>query len=354
MFDRCWNPGPRRASSSTARGSVSRSAPSATRSRSPTCCCVPRRPSCPRRSRPSGCGGCRTRRPGLVAQLRRRGRPQTTGRPGGRRRRVPRAVRGVRARPAGQSASGTRSRVVAGGRRRAGRRIRRVCPGTAAPGAPGTGSTCSGTALRWILPAGRSGRRRARRRRSSAGCRPTPTRRRGCGVRRRDGGLLQLVNGFYRASRGTFAQFGLPLPYPERVIDTVLRARRGPPLFAAAAERLQRARRRPPAVADARNRPPLATRCGPSPPAARGRARLWTDGQGFGFHAPALAARTADDRMPGLQGTEMWLAILWYLADLPGVSALWATARAASTARTSPAAVGARLIPADLLALIHR
>ncbi len=35
-------------------------------------------------------------------------------------------------------------------------------------------------------------------------------------------GLLQVVNGFYRATRGTFAQFGLPVPYPERVIDTVL------------------------------------------------------------------------------------------------------------------------------------
>ncbi|MGW4792439.1 acyltransferase, partial [Nonomuraea sp. NPDC004297] len=35
-------------------------------------------------------------------------------------------------------------------------------------------------------------------------------------------GLLPIVNGFYRASRGTFAQFGVPFPYPERVIDTVL------------------------------------------------------------------------------------------------------------------------------------
>lgn len=32
----------------------------------------------------------------------------------------------------------------------------------------------------------------------------------------------QVVNGFYRATRGTFAQFGLPLPYPERAIDTIL------------------------------------------------------------------------------------------------------------------------------------
>ncbi|WBO61778.1 hypothetical protein [Streptomyces camelliae] len=36
-------------------------------------------------------------------------------------------------------------------------------------------------------------------------------------------GLMPAVNGFYRASRGTFAQYGLPVPYPERVIDSVLR-----------------------------------------------------------------------------------------------------------------------------------
>ncbi|HEX2144414.1 MAG TPA: acyltransferase, partial [Glycomyces sp.] len=35
--------------------------------------------------------------------------------------------------------------------------------------------------------------------------------------------LLLAVNGWYRAVRGTFGQFGLPVPYPERVIDTVLR-----------------------------------------------------------------------------------------------------------------------------------
>ncbi|WP_442501102.1 acyltransferase [Marinivivus vitaminiproducens] len=33
---------------------------------------------------------------------------------------------------------------------------------------------------------------------------------------------LQPVNGFYRLTRGTYAQFGIPLPYPERAIDTVL------------------------------------------------------------------------------------------------------------------------------------
>jgi hypothetical protein len=35
-------------------------------------------------------------------------------------------------------------------------------------------------------------------------------------------GWLQPVNGFYRLTRGSYAQWGVPLPYPERSIDTVL------------------------------------------------------------------------------------------------------------------------------------
>ena len=37
-----------------------------------------------------------------------------------------------------------------------------------------------------------------------------------------DDGWLQVVNGFYRLTRGTYAQFGLPLPYPEQAVTTVL------------------------------------------------------------------------------------------------------------------------------------
>ena len=45
-----------------------------------------------------------------------------------------------------------------------------------------------------------------------------------------DVGWLMPVNGFYRLTRGTYAQFGLPPPHPEAAIDTVLahcRARTG-------------------------------------------------------------------------------------------------------------------------------
>src|SRR5690606_27361698 len=33
---------------------------------------------------------------------------------------------------------------------------------------------------------------------------------------------LMAVNGYYRMTRGTYAQFGVPLPHPERALDTVL------------------------------------------------------------------------------------------------------------------------------------
>ena len=38
-----------------------------------------------------------------------------------------------------------------------------------------------------------------------------------------DADLLDTVNGFYRLTRGTYAQFNVDLPMPEKVIDTVLR-----------------------------------------------------------------------------------------------------------------------------------
>lgn len=139
-----------------------------------------------------------------------------------------------------------------------------------------------------------------------------------------DGGLLQVVNGFYRASRGTFAQFGLPLPYPERVVDTVLEHARDAALFAPArqnacnvldvAHPLWLARRQTDyRGAEVQN---LSTRL------LRDLLGHWTDGQGFGFQAPHPTTRSLAGTAPGLQGTEMWLATLWLLADLTGLSEL--------------------------------
>ena len=48
----------------------------------------------------------------------------------------------------------------------------------------------------------------------------------------------------------------------------------------------------------------------------------WSDGLGFGFPAPHPVTRIQCRSEPGLQGTEMWLAIIWLLADLVGISEL--------------------------------
>ena len=46
----------------------------------------------------------------------------------------------------------------------------------------------------------------------------------------------------------------------------------------------------------------------------------WVDGEGFGFQAPSSASGLTGPSAPGLQGTEMWLSIVWLLADLLGES----------------------------------
>ncbi|TMR98011.1 acyltransferase [Nonomuraea basaltis] len=134
-----------------------------------------------------------------------------------------------------------------------------------------------------------------------------------------DAGWMQVVNGFYRLTRGTFAQFGMPLPYPERAIDTVLAQARDPRYF------------RPDTgnacnVLDVIHPLWLAGRQTPyrrAEGAAWARERLvralggWREGAGFSF---ALSGGSGATRTPGLQGTEMWLAIIWLLADYLGVS----------------------------------
>ncbi|MET7459416.1 acyltransferase [Nonomuraea sp. NPDC005501] len=135
-------------------------------------------------------------------------------------------------------------------------------------------------------------------------------------------GLLQPVNGFYRATRGSFAQFGLPVPYPGRAVDTVLTHAAdtrhfGPgrttacngldvahPLWLA---RRQSAHRADEITAWASAQVALI-------------AAQWVDGQGFPFAHPPLSGPNHRDHRPGLQGTEMWLAALWYVADLLGLA----------------------------------
>lgn len=135
------------------------------------------------------------------------------------------------------------------------------------------------------------------------------------------GDLLLVVNGYYRATRGTFAQFGVPVPHPERVIDSVLRHARDARHFA-------------PGRLDACNvldiaHPLWLTRdTGYRSAEVEALARqlldealgAWVDDRGFAFRLPHATTRGLAETEPGLQGTEMWLAIVWYLADLCGVA----------------------------------
>lgn len=129
---------------------------------------------------------------------------------------------------------------------------------------------------------------------------------------------LQAVNGFYRLTRGSYAQFGLPLPYPEAAIDTVLEHAADPylatpegytacnvldivhPLRLAAQ---QTGHRRAESAAWAQDQ-------------LRQALGHWTDGAGFAF-APLS---DGPDGVAGLQGTEMWLSIVWLLADHLGLA----------------------------------
>jgi hypothetical protein len=124
--------------------------------------------------------------------------------------------------------------------------------------------------------------------------------------------LLQPVNGFYRLTRGSYAQYGRPLPRPEQAIDSVLRHAGDREFFAAGRENAcnvldvvhplwlcgkQTAHRRAEAEAwVARRLPNVLTK--------------WVGGRGFDF---ALARR-----QPSLQGTEMWLSIVWLMAETLG------------------------------------
>src|SRR5690606_30634251 len=134
-------------------------------------------------------------------------------------------------------------------------------------------------------------------------------------------GLLHMVNGFYRASRGTFAQFGVPLSYPERVIDTVLRHARDP-------RYVRPERQNACNILDIAHPLWLTRHAGYRAEEVTALAGSllsdalghWTDGQGFGFQAPHPATTGLAATTPGLQGTEMWLAIVWLLADLAGVA----------------------------------
>lgn len=131
--------------------------------------------------------------------------------------------------------------------------------------------------------------------------------------------LRQPVNGYYRLTRGTFAQLGLPVPRPETTIDTVLAHSRDAGFFAdgrgTACDVLdvihplwlcgqQTRYRRDEVHTWARQRLDAAV-------------SQWHGGAGFAFSPTTL---NGTEHQPSLRGTEMWLAIIWLLADVLGDS----------------------------------
>ena len=129
---------------------------------------------------------------------------------------------------------------------------------------------------------------------------------------------LQPVNGFYRLTRGTYAQFGIPLPHAVRALDSILAhctdqeffsPGKGDacnvldvvhPIWLCAKQGIHR---REDATHWIRVRVP-------------GILDQWVDGRGMAFD-PACADMNGQ---PGLQGTEMWLSIIYLMADYLGLS----------------------------------
>lgn len=123
---------------------------------------------------------------------------------------------------------------------------------------------------------------------------------------------LQPVNGFYRLTRGTYAQFGRPVPHPEKALDTILLHAEDSEFFGEQRGHAcnildvvhpmwlclrQTTHRRDEVENWVNRRLPHAL-------------NQWIDHQGFNFD-PAKSGGE-------LQGTEMWLAIIYLMADILG------------------------------------
>lgn len=145
-------------------------------------------------------------------------------------------------------------------------------------------------------------------------------------------GLLQPVNGFYRLTRGAYAQFGVPVPLPEAAINSVLTNYRNHGGFSGESYNACN-------LLDTIH--PLWL-CLKQTDFSRGQAEAiaetvilraaerWQAGKGFAF---------ADGQQPGLQGTEMWLSTLYLAADLLGLAEGFAFTPK-GVHRTRPVAMG--------------
>ncbi|WP_127753230.1 acyltransferase [Devosia sp. 1566] len=125
-------------------------------------------------------------------------------------------------------------------------------------------------------------------------------------------GLLQPVNGFYRLTRGTYAQFGVAVPRPEAAIDSVLLNHRNYGGFSGptytACNLLDTIHPMLLCLGQTDHRRAEGEQIARSVIARAGQR--WIDGEGFAF---------ADGQEPGLQGTEMWLSVVHLSAKLLGL-----------------------------------
>ena len=132
---------------------------------------------------------------------------------------------------------------------------------------------------------------------------------------RAEDGWRMPVNGFYRLTRGTYAQWGLPLPFPERAIDTVLAHAADDRCFgpgrATACDVLDAVH--PLWLAGRQTRHRAAEAQAVAEHWLRAAAGRWQAGRGYAFE-------TRPGAEPGLMGTEMWASIAWLCADLLGLA----------------------------------
>jgi hypothetical protein len=150
------------------------------------------------------------------------------------------------------------------------------------------------------------------------------------GMWRKNDRWLQSINGFYRLTRGSYAQFGRPLPYPEKAIDNILTHSSdldyfGPnsmdacnvldvvhPLWLCLK---QTTHRKEEAQQWIRSRLPDAL-------------SRWLENQGLAFDSCGRKEKPGDlqgiqwmhKNRPSLRGTEMWLSIIFLMADVLEVS----------------------------------
>ena len=126
-------------------------------------------------------------------------------------------------------------------------------------------------------------------------------------------GLLQPVNGFYRLTRGTYAQFGLPVPFPEAAITSVITNYRNYSGFSGdtytACNLLDTVH---PLWLCLKQTDLMRTQAEEiAESVILHSAERWQENGGFAF---------ADGQLPSLQGTEMWLSTLHIAANILGMA----------------------------------